>query len=178
MLRRKIKFFLFFFILSFSSCVHESSVRNKSLVALNNTSVSIEMPKNILVFENIAPVIYEELYNHLNRVGFNLSDKINPDFILKSEVKKLERFGKIISPDILSYGFNFRLEVLCYLFDKNNKLLKTKEFKVPIVVYKPEDQILNSNFYSYSYEKLAKRIAIKIEQYFRPYFLNKKINEV
>lgn len=174
MFYNKIKYITFIFILIFSSCVHESSVRKNSLIALKKTSILIEMPKNILVFENIAPIIYKELYNHFIRVGFNLNDKINPDFTLKSEVKKLDRFGKIISPDILSYGFNFKLEVLCYLFDKNNKLLKKQTFKFPIVVYKPEDQILNPNFYSYSYEKLAQRISVRIEQYFRPYFLGKR----
>lgn len=174
----KIIFPFLFILLFFFSCAHEKSIRNKSLAVLKHTSVSIEMPKNILVFENISPIIYDAFCYHFINVGYNLNEQINPGFILKTEIKKLDEFGKLISPDVLSYGFNIRLELLCSLFDGNNKLLKEKTFKVSTAVFKPANPILSSNFYTKGYEKLARRAVVKVEQYFRPYFLKSKNDEI
>ncbi|MFH1644289.1 MAG: hypothetical protein ABIA74_03875 [bacterium] len=174
----RVKAYLVIFLLLFSSCAHEPSTRKKSLSKLNSTTVLIDMPKNRLVFENISPIIYKAFYDHFVRVGFNLDEKNNPKFILKIEVKKLDAFGKIISPDILSYGFNLKLELACSLFNENNKLIKEKEFQVSTAVFKPRDPILNSNFYTVSYKKLAYRAAIKVEQYFRKYFLTYETDQI
>jgi len=158
-----------------SSCVRQSIVRKNSLVELNSTSVFIQMPSNLLVFENISPLVYKIFWDHFDRVGYNLSKMNNTDFVLKIEIKDLGSARKIVSPDILSYGYNVKFELVCSLCDKNDKLLKKETFNFSTVIFKPRNPILSSNFLDFGYKKLIGRAAFKVEQYFRPYFL-KKVN--
>lgn len=155
----------------FSSCARKLIIRKSSLVELNSVSIYIQMPSNIFVFENISTMTYNIFWDHFNKVGYNLSKTDDACFTLKIEIKNFDSIRKVVSPDILSYGYNIKLELLCTLCNKDNKLLKKEIFNFSTVIFKPRNPILTSDFLDFSYKRILTRAAFKIEQHFRPYFL-------
>ena len=128
------------------------------------------MPENVLVFENISTIVYKGLWDHFNRAGYNLVDSEKEAFLLKLKIKKLEPVHKFISSEVLMYGLKIKLELFCQLFDNDGKLLAKETFSFFSVISKSKDPIINSSFFEFEYCRLIRRVAPKIEQYFRSYF--------
>jgi len=131
------------------------------------------MPKNKKVFDNISSTIYSGIYKYFDSIGFNLTNRKNANFVLKIEIKKSENIRKLISPDILSYGFHIKLNLICNLY-YNSNLLESKEFTFIQLISKPSNAVLTDSFLEFELEKLIDRGAIKMEQYFRSFFLKAK----
>lgn len=163
--------FAVFLIFLFSSCVY----KNRSLIQENdkrssytNFPLFIQMPENILVFENISHLVYKSLYEYFRCVGYNLVDSDKNSYILKTEITKLNPVDKFISPDLLTYGSIFEMEILCKAFDKEKKFIVQKNFTFSTLVFKSKNSKLNSSFFDFEFSKMMqKRVAPRIEQYFR-----------
>ena len=87
------------------------------------------------------------------------------------KIKNLEPVYKFISPDILMYNRRIKLELICEAFDMQKNLLAQKTFCFYSLTSRPKDPIKNSDFLEFEYSKLMHKVAPKIEQYFRQYWL-------
>ena len=155
----------------FSSCGYQKTSYN--VVARDiKTLLFIQMPENVLVFENLSPLVYKSLWDYYKGLGYKLSNNRKDAFLLKLKINKLEPITKHVSPDILAYATKMKLELLCSLFDENGKLIMQKLFLFPFMVCKSQNPIENTGFLDFEYTKLMKyRVAPKVEQYFRSYLM-------
>lgn len=166
-------YFIFFILFFLNSCSYKKFSSN--FVAKNiDTPIFIQMPKNVLVFENVSNIIYKSLWDYFNCLGYHLIDNDNQAFTLKIKIQKLEPEYKFISQDILVYDIIIKIKLLCRAFDKNKKLLAEKAFCFSTLVSRPKNPVMNSGFSEVEYYKMMRKAATKIEQYFRPYWINKK----
>ena len=158
-------------LLIFPSCVRERRY-SCSVVNLQNRKIFIEMPKNAMVFENIAPLVYEALWNHFDRVGFDVVDKPHNSFILSVSIENIEPAYKFISTDLLTYAFRVGMKVSCKLYDKNKNVLAQKLFYFSTIVSKPKRSVLLSSFLDFEYKRLLERNVSQIDYYFRPFIVD------
>ena len=158
----------------FSSCAYKKS--SYHLVAKNiDAPIFIQMPENVLVFENISYIVYTSLWNRFRQLGYRLVDKNEKAFLLKVKIKNLEPIHKLISSDVIMHSMQIKLELFCQAFDKNKRLLVQKNFSFLSLVCKPKNSIMNSGAFEAAYKELMeKRAAPKIEQHFRPYWTSKE----
>lgn len=148
---------------------------------LSKVSLFIEVPQNRLVFDNLSSVVYDALWNHFDRVGYDLvksstntsvaNTSVANTSALRVTIKKVDSPDKFLSPDLLVYAVKTRVELLCELFDAGDKLVAKKLFVMSCLISKAKDHVVNSNFYDYKYKKLFERYAPKIDHYFRPFLL-------
>ncbi len=157
-----------FFI--FCSCAYKK-VSHNTIVKNIHTPIFIQMPENVLVFDNISSTVYKSLWDYFEQLGYRLADSECGAFVLKVKVKQLEPIHKFISPDVLTYGQRIKLELFCSAFDSKQKLLVQKNFIFSSLLCKPKNPILNTDFLEFEYCKLLQRAAPKIEQYFRSYWM-------
>lgn len=167
---KKYPLYLFVIIFLVPSCGYQKFSRNQ--VAKNvKQSVFIKMAENTLVFDNLSSVIYKSLYKTYQRLGYKILDDMNNSFILKTKIKSLEPIEKFISQDLLLYNVRLVIKIECKLFDLEDKLISEKNITSSSIVYYPKDPIQTSKFLDYEYKKLINRASLKIENYFRMYFL-------
>jgi len=164
-------FFLSLFLLTFSACLHKQENFSHYQIKKADVPLFIEMPKNNLVFDNISPCAYQALYQHFQRLGYRLVNHHHDGYVLKIKIKNLDFLNKLISPDVLLFHATIRIELLCQLFNFDNKLITEKTFSCPSLISKPRSPILNSDFLEFTYNRLFTRTAPKIEQYIRPFLL-------
>ena len=163
----RIGFYILFFF--FSSCSRKPLFYKKSIDDLQKITLFIQMPTNKMVFNNISSIVYDGLYNQFDSVGFNLVSDSNVDFVFKTDVKIIGNDNKIISPDVLVYGFRIKLVIVCELYFQQ-RLIKKKKFFFYRLLYKPIDPALIDTFLDFEYKWLIQKASVKIDQYFRPYF--------
>lgn len=129
------------------------------------------MPKNPLVFENLSPILYKSLFMAYKRVGYNLSNKSENSFVIRTKIKKINPVEKFISQDLLLYNERIGVIVDVGLYNYQEKLIVQKNLNASKLISYPKDPIQSSKFLDYEYKKLMDRISIKIERYLRKYFL-------
>jgi len=160
------------FILLFSSCATKKF--SKNVVTKNiKYPVFISMAENSLVFENISPIFYENLFRHYLRLGYKLSTEKESAFNLSVKIKNLSPTENFISRDLLIYNVRVSMLVECKLFDLNNNLIKKKKFELSRLVSIPDDPLNNSSYFDFEYKHLIFNLVVKIEQYFRNYLFEK-----
>lgn len=163
--------YLIILLLILPSCGYQKFSRNQ--VAKNiKQSIFIQIPENPLVFDNLSSIFYKSLFMTYKKLGYNLSDNTYNSFVLKTKIKSLEPVEKFISQDLLLYNIKLSIKVNCKLFDANRKLIIQKEMECFRLVSYPKDPIQNSKFLDYEYKKLMDRLSLKIERFFRKYFLS------
>ncbi len=164
-------YFLIPLLFLLNSCTYKKS--SYHTVAKNiRDPIFIQMPENVLVFENVSNVVYTCLWNRFKQLGYRLANKDQQTFLLKVKIKNLESLHKFISSDVIMYTKQIRLELFCQAFDKHKKLLVQKSFFFPMLFYNPKRTIMNSGYFEYKFKELMeKRAAPKIEHYFRKYWL-------
>ena len=161
-----------FLILCLSSCIYQNSSYN--YVAKNiHTPIFICMPENVLVFENVSPIVYKSIWNYYNNLGYNLVNTQKDSCALKIKIKSLEPTTKYISSDVILFSMQIKIELECTALDKGQKQLAQKNFKFFTLISKPENTILNPGVFEYEYNKLMQRACPRIEQYFRKYWITK-----
>ncbi len=138
-----------------------------------NTSIFIEMPRNLTVFENIAPMIYDVTWEHFQTVGFDLAYNQNSEFKLSTDIRALEYPEQFISPDLLPYMFKVKMELECKLF-RLDKLIVTKTFKFFKWINRPKNPIFNWTYIEDQYKTMFEDSVARIDQFFRPYLIKKK----
>jgi len=166
-------YFLFFSVLFlFSSCSHQKELSIKKNIVNNvDYPIFIQMPRNVVVFDNLSPILYGSLIDEFKRKGYKLSYNQKNSYILIIKIKNLFPVSKFISPDMLLYNTKIGLELHCKLFDVNNKLINEKSFLFSRLINKPKDPIMNTNFLDYQYKKIMIRASRKIETYIRRFLL-------
>jgi hypothetical protein len=168
---------LFFLALScFSSCAREKNISIAEPEVKQN-KMFIQMPRNPHVFENVAPLVYDALWNHFARVGFKVVDNERDAYMLSVVIQKVEPEYRFISPDLLTYAFKLEIQILCKLFDENKKLCAQKTFYFSTMVSKPKKSVLLSAFLNFEYKRLLERCVAQIDYYFRPFFINQDSDE-
>ncbi len=152
------------------SCAYKHFSRN--IITKNiKAPVFIAMPTNSLVFDNMSPILYDALFKYYMRLGYPLVTRPGDTFVLKTNIEKLEPVENFISRDLLIYNVRIGLKFKCKLFDVNNNLIAKKYFEIFRIVSLPKDPLNNTSFLNYEYKNLAQRAVLKVERYFRKYFL-------
>ena len=159
-------------LLFFPSCAYKRCYQEKFLP--NATApLSIEMPENKLVFENVSALVYDAVWSHFDRVGYHLVDKRDAHYSLQITVKDVSSVYKFLSPDLLTYAERIKVELFCRVVDEQNKVVAKKLFLVSTLLSKAKDHVENSVFSDFEYRRLFEQQAYKIDHYFRP-FLQKR----
>jgi hypothetical protein len=158
-----------------SACGIKRGVVHDFSVGKVDIPVFIEIPKNNLVFENTSPLVYDVFSDHFERVGYHLVTKPSEGYTLRIIVKSLDPIYKYVSPDVVLFHATFKLELCCQLLNYVHDVVAQKSFTFTMLISKPQNPILNSDFLDFSYTRLLKKAAPKIEQFFRS-FLLKSVN--
>ncbi|MFH0898698.1 MAG: hypothetical protein V1855_03910 [bacterium] len=164
------------FLVLLPSCVYQKKYFSTIVKTEEYEPIFVSMPQSGIVFENIASIVYRTIYDHFSRVGYSLATQSLQGYELRSVIKKLEPYQKYVSPDVLLFHTEVKLEILCQLYDYAQRLVAEKTFYFFTLISRPRTPILTSSFLRFEFEKLMKRSVPRIEQYFRP-FLKRKSQE-
>lgn len=165
--------FTVFSILFLSGCFFKHTTFRKSLVQKQIAPIFVQMPISNQVYENIAPLVYDSIVEHFELVGYKISCNQHDAYTFKITIKSLDPVQKYVSPDILLFHSTIRLELECQLLNYNKSIVASKVFYFYHLISKPKDPVTSSDFLDFEYRNLLKRAAPKIEQYFRPYLVEK-----
>jgi hypothetical protein len=168
---RSIRSFLYFFCVSVLFICSNCSHKNISIKSFSGKEIPlcIAMPTNPIVFENWAPLVYESLYDHCQRVGYNLVDRKSQGYTLAVTIKNMTTPIKLVSPDIVLLHYRIKLDLEAQLLDYNQHVVTKKLFVFTRVLSESQDPTLDTAFTDYEYRRLLEHAAPKIERYFRPY---------
>ena len=128
------------------------------------------MPQNKLVFKNLSVLVYDALWDHFQGAGFRMTDGKQDSYLLRLTIKDENASYKFLSPDLLMYAVNMKLELHCQLFDRDRKLCAQKTFRFHTFLHKPKRYVEHSAFVDFEYRRLLRNGVHKIDQYFRCYF--------
>ncbi len=157
----------------FSGCIRRDMLEHRSGLHEDKPEICIEMPQNAVVFEHLAPMVYEELWDHYYRAGYTMNESGAGVFTLRSKIRASDEIAKLVSPDVLTYGFKAYLELWCQLRDGDDKPVAERVFKIYQWVHKPKDPIMNTLYYKAQLRGLLRRAAAKIDYYFRRFSASK-----
>lgn len=133
----------------------------------SSVDLFIEMPKSINIFENVAPVFYEVLYEHFSLADYKLSSSTSAAFRLESLITRYDTEEKLVSPDVLPYVFRMWLDVECSLLDREGKLVAKKKFTFSSFASRPIDVHYTSHFAVFEFKRMVSRFVPRIDHYFR-----------
>lgn len=168
----KILLRLFFFMLFLhASCNQKRYDKSAQTIKKAAVPICIKMPSNSFVFDNISPLLHTALVHHFKRIGYTLVQQEQNGYVLTIVIKNLSIAQNYISPDILPFHANIKLELLCLVHNFAGSQIAQKVFYFSTLISKPINPILNSSFVDFEYKKLCDRSAIKIEQFIRPLLL-------
>jgi len=153
----------------FFSCVHKKCSQ-ESVTCAQRIPLSLEMPQNKLVFKNLSALVYDSLWDHFQGVGFRMTDGKQDSYLLRVTIKNEDASFKFLSPDLLMYAVNMKLELHCRLFDRDRKLCAQKTFRFHTFLHKPKRYVEHSAFVDFEYRRMLRSGVHKIDQYFRRYF--------
>ncbi len=159
-----------------SSCVYQKKHISTLVKSEDYESIFISIPESGYVFENIASMTYQALCEHFFRIGYYVADKFGQGYELRCVIRYFKPYQKYLSPDVLPFHIEIKLEILCQLYDYAETLKAEKIFYFSTLICRPRKPILTSSFLRFEYKKLMRRSIPRIEQYFRP-FLKRKIEE-
>lgn len=165
-----LKIFLSFApVLFFSSCAYQDN-QQKGLVK-PCTPLFIAMPKNREIFDNIGPSLYEALYKRFSLNGYKLVGSPGKGYQLIVSIERWEPVHKLVSPDVVLFHEERILEISYQVRDFTDKVVLEKKRICTLLLSKPENPILNTDFVHFELERLLVRIARDIELYIRPFFI-------
>jgi len=125
----------------------------------------VSIPRNVSVFDNFAPDLYEAIHQELINIGFIMHDTKDHAYTLALAIKSLEPLDKLISPDIVLLNYTIRLTCDLNILNYAGATVHTKTFTCSVLISKPINPILNSNFTQFAYTELANRAARMVSQY-------------
>ena len=155
-----------FGVIAFSSCLKKQDSYVSSTIP-KHSKIFIKMPRNTQVFENVAPIVYNALWDQFDRVGFEVVDTSQNCFSLQVDIKKIEPTYKFFSPDLLTYSFKLEMELQCTLFDSAKKMHAQKTFCFSTIIPNPKGSVLISAFLDFEYKRLLRIHVSKIYYHFR-----------
>jgi len=154
--------------MSCGACSKKDFPRKKH-IRPRDIAVQIEMPKSVDVFEHVEPLLYNALWNHFRRAGFDVTSSKNA-FKIRSVIRKFDTGEKLVSPDVLPYNFKIRVDVECTLYDSNDKEVVRKLFMFDSWASRPRDVRFTSHFNYEEFKRVFERFVPRIDHYFRNYF--------
>ncbi|KKQ10792.1 MAG: hypothetical protein WCS92_02325 [Candidatus Babeliales bacterium] len=160
-------------ILFLSACVFKHTTSRNFSVQKQTVHVFVQMPTSNQVYANIAPLVYDSIVEYFELVGYKISCKQSDAYTFNIIVKSLDPLQKYVSPDILLFHSTIRLELECQLLNFNQSIVASKIFYFYHLISKPKNPVTNSDFLDFEYRKLLRKAMPKIEQYFRPYLVEK-----
>ncbi|MFH1254343.1 MAG: hypothetical protein V1646_02820 [bacterium] len=160
-------------ILFLSGCFLKHTTCRNFSIQKQMAPVFVQMPISNQVYENITSLVYDSIIEHFELVGYKISCKQNDAYTLKVTVKSLDPVQKYVSPDILLFHSTIRLELECQLLNFNQSVVASKVFYFYHLISKPKNPVTTSDFLDFEYKKLLRKAMPKIEQYFRPYLVEK-----
>lgn len=164
------RFFLFFsfnllLLVVFSGCFPRKDMRHSHTVsALAHRSLFIKMPTNKKVFKNIGPQLYRIVWDHCERVGYDMHTRKEAEsYSVELTIVSLEIPSRFVSPDIVPYSNNLRLQVFFELKDSADHVLVRRPFFVSRWVSRPQDPVFEELYIEHELEKMCQRLAPGIE---------------
>jgi hypothetical protein len=152
----------------FSGCFYKQESTSYSVCELKDSSLYIQMPKNIKVFKNIGPMVYDEFWEHFQRVGYNLKTGSSARYALHLIVRKLEIPMRFVSPDIVPYMNHARVEILVELVDtRMGARLMSRPFQASRWVSRPSDPVFEDAYFDHEFRKLLYMMIPRIEHQVR-----------
>lgn len=160
----------------FSSCGYKKMVH----VDMEGVRIPlfIAMPKNTDVFDNIGPLLYEALYRRFSLVGYRMVGVPRDGYQLCVSIQSWAPVQKVISPDVVLLHEQRALEILYKVCDFAGTVVFEKQGKFTVLLSKPENPILNTDFMNFELERLFIRVARDIELSIRPFFIKRFAHDV
>ncbi len=163
--------FLVLYLVFVSSCGIKRNLTFDCSAKNAEIPLFLEFPQNDLVFENVAPLIYDVFMGHFERIGYNLVVKSTNGYTLRVIIRSLDPIYKYVSPDVVLFHATIKLELLVQLLNFKKDMIAQKTFLFTSLISKPQNPILKSDFLDFEYTRLLKKAAPKVEQFFRPFLL-------
>jgi hypothetical protein len=136
------------------------------------------MPRNPEIFDNIAPSLYEALHKQFSLTGYNLVYSPRNGYQLTVVIENWKPLHKFISHDVVLFHERRTLEVSYQVRDFTNKVVCEKKHTGTLLLSKPENPILNTDFVHFELERLLVRVARDIELNVRPFFIKRCTHDV
>lgn len=154
-------------------CLFKHATSRNFSVQKHAVPVFVPMPVCNQIYENISPLVYDSIVEHFELVGYKISCKQSDAYTLKIIVKSLDPVQKYISPDVLLFHSTIKLELECQLLNFSQSVVASKVFYFYHLISKAKDPVVSSDFLDFEYKSLLRKATPKIEQYFRPYLVEK-----
>lgn len=169
----RVLIFVAYSILFLSGCVLKHTTCRSFSVQKQTVPIFVQMPTSNQVYENIAPLVYDSVVEYFELIGYKISCNRRDAYSLKITIKSLDPVQKYVSPDILLFHSTIKLELECQLLNFNQSVVASKVFYFYHLISKPKNPVTNSDFLDFEYRKMLRNAMHKIEQYFRPYLVEK-----
>ena len=173
-MKLRVNFLYFVFTLVLFSACSRQKYSHTYITANRSVPLAIQMPENKLVFANLSPLVYDELWEHFSRAGYRMVVDAKDAFSLRVTITDLVPMRKFLSADVLTYGARMKLTLWCQLFDFAGRLCAQKTFSFSTFVPRPRDHVNNDTFVEYEYRKLLQCSVAQIDHYFRPHVMKKR----
>lgn len=165
------------FLLLLGACLFPACTPKKthfSELRAHSLPLFISPPVSIHAFENISPLVYDVVTTHFTRVGYHIVTKPTQGYTLKITIKNIDPAYKYVSPDIVLFHTKITMTLACSLINYQKTVVATKEFTNTLLVTKPQNPSLQSDFQHFAYTKILEKMAPRIEQYMRPWLTQRK----
>lgn len=143
-------------------CARQKGVYKKPA----DLSLSLAMPSNIYLGTDLAPLVYRGLYNHFNRVGYQLRDQ-QPTYHVAIKLLSCNVVNRFASQGLLAYATRLKLVVQCQVTDITGKQLCDKKFSTYALVNQPADPVHKGAYHDYAFEQAVALLAPRIDYYLR-----------
>jgi hypothetical protein len=160
-------------ILFLSGCFLKHTTCRNFSVQGQTAPIFVQMPTSNQVYEDISPLIYDSIVEHFELAGYKISGKQSDAYTFKAIVKNLDPVQKYVSPDVLLFHSTIKLELECQLLNYNKSPVASKVFYFYHLISKSKNPVISSDFLDFEYRCLLRKAIPKIEQYFRPYLVEK-----
>ena len=138
----------------------------------------IAMPENNLVFENLSPLAYQAFWDHFQQRGYQMRTSPHNAYELRTKITNRNDEAKLLSLDILTYGYRIRLDLEVELRAASGELLGDEVLISFEWVLPPADPVLNRRYLYEHYKRLFIRIAPRIEHLIRRWVAERSAHEV
>ena len=153
-------FCIFCFLFISSSCVKEKCIKD------TKKSVFIAFPENNFSFNNVSSILHEKLVTHFVSLGYTVVlVSSHNDYAIKTRINKLDSIHNYISPDMIIVNSLVEMNVDCCI-EFGNKCVKNKNIKSIMIGLRSKKPMFNEHNDFFCFYNLAKKMAIKIEQFF------------
>lgn len=155
----------------FSSCGRQDG--GSSELQHVQTPLFIAMPENTGIFDNIGPSLYEAVHNRCASAGYTLVAAPEDGYRMALIIKRWEPVHKLVSPDVVLLHEQRILEVVCQVRNFADDVVYEKNHAFTLLISKPKNPILNTDFVHFELERLLVRAARDIEYAMRTFFMKK-----